>query len=233
MGVQVLPRTPEFHMKQIPKLNEVTTLLFDLDGVLVNTEELSHNVFVGMAKELGSEFAKEDHIKILGTEESFWSNYLSDRWNGKLSAEDVAKTFWERLSDQKQNSVSLHVGVLELLNILKAEKKRIGLVSNSPRKEVLDILEEKNVLKYFDVIVSADDCKKKKPDPEPYLKAIKELGIDPSSAFVIEDSETGAESGKRAGCVVVGIPTVYAGKTKLDNAAYNFKSLQSFTKAII
>ena len=66
-------------MKQIPKLKDITSLLFDLDGVLVNTEELSQKVFKKMALGLGSEFTADDHIKILGTEESFWSKHLSDR----------------------------------------------------------------------------------------------------------------------------------------------------------
>ncbi len=97
----------------------------------------------------------------------------------------------------------------EFLTQLKTENLAIGLVTGTPRSEVEYILQRTELAAYFDVIVAGDDLEASKPEPDPYLLAVKNLNLQPSECLAIEDNPVGIEAAKRAKIQVVGISYIY------------------------
>lgn len=225
MGVRVLPGTPRLHMKQKKIISRFDAVLFDLDGVVINSEDISHDVLVEIARNYNSTFSLDDHMSIIGTTESYWSSYLKKKWNTDASADNIADTFWKNFKKSKLENARLMSGYEELIKFLKTKGTLIGLVSNSPKNQVFSLLKQLGIFEDFSVIITSNDFKNGKPDPEPYILAMENINVDPNKTIVIEDSEVGAESGKKAGCFVVGIPTKHSKVGTLENAQVNIRSL--------
>lgn len=192
---------------------QTKAVLFDMDGVLFNTEDLSHDVFDKLAKEFGNEFKEEDHKAILGTPQKFWASFFIQKWNVSMNEDDFASIFWERLEKEAEKHLVMMPGAMGCLKKVKKSFKT-ALVTSSPMKVVETKLNRFGIMDLFDVIVTGDEVLNGKPHPDPYLIAMKHLGVQKSECVIIEDSVSGVRSGKSAGCYVVAVPTKHA--TGLD-----------------
>lgn len=212
MGVQVPPGTPPtFHVKHFMNFPSNTkAVLFDMDGVLFNTEDLAHDVFEKLAKEFGNEFREDDHKVILGTPQKFWIGYLMEKWNLLMKSEDFALLFWDKLEKEAENRLELMPGALECVHRAKNGLYKIALVTSTPMKVVEPKLKRLGMHDLFDVIVTGDQTMNGKPHPDPYLMAMKRLGVEKNECVVIEDALSGVRSGKAAGCYVIAVPTKHA-----------------------
>lgn len=181
-----------------------------MDGVLFNTEDLAHGVFEKLANEFENQFKEDDHKAILGTSEKFWSEYFIKKWNLTMKSKDFASLFWEGLEKEAENRLKLMPGAIECLQKAKKKHYKIALVTSSPKRVVETKLERLTLHGFFDVIVTGDEILRGKPDPEPYLIAMKRLGLQKNECVVIEDALSGVRSGKSAGCYVVAVPTKHA-----------------------
>lgn len=181
------------------------TILWDNDGVLVDTEK-----FYYLAnKKLLARF------KIDLTEEMFRDLYLTQSlgaWH-LISEFDSVPVDIPRLKEER-NGIYLKLlqsqdfkidGVEETLKTLK-KKYTMGIVTSSLREHFEAIHRRTNYLRFFDLVLTHGDYKKSKPDPEPYLKALAMLKTDPKDGLVIEDSERGMIAAKRAGMTCWVIP---------------------------
>ena len=196
-----------------------------MDGVLVNTEDIAHDIFEKFALEYNSEFTEHDHKHILGSTESYWAKYLCEKWNVPISNEEFANIYWKRRNIVLDSKLKLLSGVKQLFDLLKNTGFKIALVTSTPRDYVNIILERFDLMNYFDVSVTGDEIINGKPFPEPYIKAIESLGLQPEECVVVEDSIGGVTSGKTAGCFVVAIPTIHAKGLDYSSADLVFESL--------
>jgi beta-phosphoglucomutase len=117
------------------------------------------------------------------------------------------KAYRQRITELLELPLSPHLS--EFLTQLKTENLAIGLVTGTPRSEVEYILQRAELAAYFDVIVAGDDLEASKPEPDPYLLAVKNLNLQPSECLAIEDNPVGIEAAKRAKIQVVGISYIY------------------------
>lgn len=184
--------------------------LFDMDGILVNTEDIAHDLFIEFAKEFNSKFTEDDHKHILGTTETFWTEYLCNKWSTSISPKEFANVFWSRRNMVLDSRLRLMSGVMKLLQNLKEKGYKIALVTSTPHEYVKIVLDRFEIFPYFNIIVAGDEISNGKPNPEPYIKAIRELGLSSSDCVVVEDALDGVKSGKSAGCFVIAVPTIHA-----------------------
>lgn len=185
----------------------IKAVIFDMDGVLFDTERLVCKVWNQIAAEEG---IKEMDIVL---NNSIGRSYEDTRivfrkHYGEDFDFDGFRTKARRLffEDIKAHGLPIKIGVHELLAYLKEKGYKIGLASSTNKEGVLSHLREANIEAYFEVIVGGDMVKHSKPNPEIYEMACKLLGVEPMEAICIEDSHNGIRSASSAGLKVIMIP---------------------------
>ena len=191
--------------------NKVELVIFDLDGVLVDTAKYHYLAWRALGKELGIEFTEEQNEDFKGVSRMACMDIMCEL-AGKT---DMPADERERIANTKNDQYlklietidasELLTGVVLLFNHLKAKGIKIGLGSAS--KNALPILEKTNILPFFDVIVDGNKVSKAKPDPEVFVKAAEELNIAPENCVVFEDAHAGVQAAKAANMVCMGIGT--------------------------
>ncbi len=175
-------------------------MLFDLDGVLLNSYYFWFHLFNHTLKHFGH---KPISLKV------FRKNW------GKSTEEDVKKFMPESTIEEVKShffrNMQLYKNYLKVnplarttLEKLRRLNYKLGCVTNSHRRIIKWQLEATGLKKYFQVIISADDVQRPKPEPEMLYKACKKLGVRPYNTAFVGDTRTDLIAGKRAGCVVIG-----------------------------
>jgi HAD superfamily hydrolase (TIGR01509 family) len=186
-----------------------TAALFDMDGLLVDTEPLWFEVESALMAELGAVFDRADHAKLVGSSAIAAATFISERAGGKATPEEVRDAIFARMAKRLRETQELQPGVAELIAELDAAGVPRALVSSSARA-LIDAAMEGLAPLTFDVVVAGDEVSRNKPHPEPYLSAATLLGVDPAECVAFEDSPIGARSATAAGCVVIAVPSVTA-----------------------
>lgn len=191
----------------MPRPTHIACALFDLDGVVVDSEPLHarHNLRVFHA--MGVPATYEDCISLAGksgvTEiPAICRSYGHDLSLADFTAAGAALGEREAYLDP---SLAVYDGLRELLAGLRAAGVRLGLVSTTVSARVLTCLNRFLLVGAFDAIVTGDMVTRRKPDPEPYLTGMRLLGAAPEDTVVFEDSATGVAAGKAAGAYVFGV----------------------------
>jgi HAD superfamily hydrolase (TIGR01509 family) len=211
----------------------IKALVFDFDGTILDTETQHYNAFQEMYKEHGSELPLEVWGECIGTHSGFNPyEYLEEQINKKLNHEELRIKKTERalalIKEQKP--------LPGIENYLKAAKEmglKIGLASSSSRQWVMEHLERIGLSHYFEVIKTADDVEKVKPDPALYLKAVDELGVKPGEAIAFEDSVNGSLAAKKAGLYCVAIPNPVTRHMQFDEVDHQMESIAELELAAL
>lgn len=182
-------------------------VLFDMDGLLIDTEPLWFAVETEIITELGGSWQRDDHAQLLGSSLPVASAFIADRVAGAVSADEVARQLLLRMAKRLHDAPALRPGVVALIEELDAAGVPRALVSSSFRVLVDAALDAIAPLS-FDLVIAGDDVTNHKPHPEPYLKAASRLGVDATDCVALEDSPNGAASALAAGCMVVAVPHV-------------------------
>ena len=180
----------------------ITTVLFDLDGTLVDTEP-QYDAFWG---------SQGGRVLGVANEIEFARKVKGQTLKGILATHfvNVDKSVHEKIEQELYTFEStmrfpLFDGVLEALEFLKAQGIKTALVTSSPPKKLQYALEQTGLKKYFDTTVCAADVSEGKPSPQCYLLASQKLGSSPEECVVFEDAVAGLKSGNSAGMKVVGV----------------------------
>ncbi|MCR4336074.1 MAG: HAD family phosphatase [archaeon] len=188
-------------------------VLFDMDGVIVDTMDLHWTAAQRSLSNEGLEITKVELKKLDSTKSSeAFAQFFKSKSEQEIEEMIVKKYAWLK---KKVKGIKPIPGFFELLFKLKG-KYSLGVVSSSRRDFVEYILEEIGEKDSFDVIVGAEDVSKGKPNPECYLKAAKKLNIAPEKCLVIEDSIYGIKSAKSAGMKCVAVTNTYDKNFLLD-----------------
>jgi HAD superfamily hydrolase (TIGR01509 family) len=182
-------------------------VLFDMDGLLIDTEPIWFDVETQLLAECGATWSPADHAELVGTSSAFASAFLSQRLGGSLSPQEVADTILVRMAERLSRTPRLQPGARRLVEELDGAGVPRALVSSSARMLVDAVLEGLAPLT-FEVVVTGDDVAHAKPHPEPYLAAARLLDVHPAACVVLEDSPTGVASASAAGAMVVAVPSV-------------------------
>ena len=181
-------------------------VLFDLDGVLVDACDWHYEALNRALREVANyTISREDHVTTY--------NGLPTKRKLKMLADVgvIRESDMDRISDLKQE---LTVGVIEdfcihsiskvvMMKMLKDAGYKIGCVTNSIKMTATLMLEKTGILDYFDVVITNDQCNFNKPHPEPFIKALVELGSLPQDSIIVEDSPKGLEAARLTGCRVL------------------------------
>lgn len=189
-------------------VGRLDAVLFDMDGLLVETESTWYDAEQAVMARLGGRWSPEHQRALLGKELGFSARYMIDLAGVDLSPDVVVG--WLR-ADMERRLRSAPVPEMPGARALLAALHRAGvptaLVSASPRVQVDAVLDSVG-RELFATTVASDEVPRTKPHPDPYLRAAQQLGADPAYCVVLEDSPTGVAAGEAAGCAVVGVPGV-------------------------
>jgi len=185
-------------------------VLFDMDGLLIDTEPLWFAVEMEILAELGGSWDHTDHATLVGSSLPVSSKFIADRAGTGVTAAEIAEQLVGRMHHRLSEAPALRPGVLDLIDELDAAGVPRALVSSSSRTIIDAALRGLAPVITFDTVVSGDEVTRNKPHPEPYLLAAQKLGVDPADCVALEDSPSGAASASAAGCVVVAVPSVVA-----------------------
>jgi len=181
---------------------------WDFDGTLMDTEGVWYRVEAAFATRHGIDLPADAQEHMVGGTVDHTAAYLRQLTGAAASVAEIAAELWaECMAGLAAEPVPWHPGARELVAELRSRGVPQAVVSTS-RRAYLDITLGRLAPSLFDVIVSGDDVRRHKPDPEPYLLACELLDVAPASVLVVEDSRVGVDSGLAAGCLVLAVPTV-------------------------
>jgi sugar-phosphatase len=216
------------------KLNDFQAVIFDMDGVLIDSEPLWKIAMEDVFHSIGSNLTKQDFQKTVGLRLDevihFWFHH--EGWKNCTPQEIEAAIVSKMCELIKETGCPLP-GVLETLKFLKNQGLKIGLATSSYRILIETVLTQLNMHSYFDFTHSAENEAFGKPHPAVYLSVANHFKVEPSKCLVIEDSLNGIISGKAAKMKVVCIPEkTHHPEPKLVLADYHFEDMDCFLNAL-
>ncbi len=183
----------------------VRAVAFDLDGVLVDSEQLWDVVRRGVAAEAGRPWPAEATRAMQGMSTPEWSRYLTDAVGIPAEPDEVAATVVDRMAAEYAARLPLLPGAVEVVERL-GRRWPLGLASSSPRRLIDTVLRSAGLTQWFPVSVSTEEVGAGKPSPVVYQTVVQRLGVDPGQVIAIEDSSNGLRSAATAGLAVLAVP---------------------------
>ncbi|HSM38040.1 MAG TPA: HAD family phosphatase [Candidatus Limnocylindrales bacterium] len=181
-------------------------VVFDMDGLLLDTELLWHQAETELFGRRGVEFTWDDKMRVIGTSFAFTADYFADRLGvPREQGPGLVQEMVELMHGHLREQVDGRPGAVELVERLRGHT-RLGLASNSPRALVDTALATAGIADAFDAIVTSDDVMQPKPAPDLYLLACERLGVAPEDALALEDSPSGITAAKAAGLTCIAVP---------------------------
>lgn len=215
-------------------LSYFKAVIFDMDGVLIDSEPVWKIAMQAVFDEVGCGLTKKDFQKTVGLRLDeviqFWYNHTG--WEG-LTPQEVEEKIVQRMVELISKDGQPLIGVIETLQFLKAKGLKIGLATSSYSVLIETVLNKLNIKSYFDFTHSAELESHGKPHPAVYLTVAEKLGVFPTECLVIEDSLNGIISGKAARMRVVCIPEkTHSPEPRLILADYQFETMLDFLNEI-
>jgi HAD superfamily hydrolase (TIGR01509 family) len=183
----------------------IEAVVFDLDGLLVDSEQLWDQAREALARERGGRWHDRAQADMMGMSSLEWSRYMHDRIGLRESPEEISAEVVRRMEALYRERLPLLPGAREAVERLAA-RWPLGLASSSNRPLIDLTLELSGMAAYFRATVSSEEVARGKPAPDVYLEAARRLGVDPTRTAAIEDSHNGILSAAAAGMRVFAIP---------------------------
>ena len=215
-------------------INDFEAVIFDMDGVLIDSEPLWKIAMEAVFSELGSTLQKSDFQKTVGLRIDevihFWN--LHESW-GIENEEAIQEKIISKMEELIAANAQPLPGVIETLTFLKSKGLKIGLATSSSSRLIRIVLKELIIADFFDFTHSAETEDYGKPHPAVYLTVAQKLGVAPTKCLVIEDSLNGVISGLAAKMKVVCIPEkTHFPNPKLALADFNFETMNEMLQEI-
>jgi len=183
----------------------IGAVVFDLDGLLLDTEQVWDEVREAITRERGGRWHDQAQADMMGMSSVEWSRYMHDVLELPEPSEELNGLVVERMLERYRERLPLVEGAVEAVRRL-GERWPLGLASSSNREVIDTALELMGVADLFQATVSSEEVAGGKPAADVYLEAARRLGVAPEAAVAIEDSANGIRSAKAAGMRVVAIP---------------------------
>lgn len=189
-------------------IKQYTGAIFDMDGLLFDTERVYQQTWEEIAAERGVVLGDRYHEAISGTNGDVMCRVI-ERFYHVEDGMEIMLDCRRRIREKLSREAPLKAGALEIVRFFHARHFRLAVASSSSREQIASNLAHSGLAPYFDVIVSGDDVRVGKPDPEVFLCAAKAIGCRPEQCFVFEDSVSGVKAGHAAGCDVIMVPDLF------------------------
>lgn len=216
-------------------MDRIKAVLFDMDGVLVNTEPVHYRMWKEAFHNRGLEVSYDVYKGCIGTTDDYlmdliWEHYGRDfRGDKKLLEERMA--IEERVP--KEESYPEMPGVREMLQKLHEAGFLLAIASSSPVSRIETAVDYIGIRQYFSLLNSGENVARSKPAPDIYLDTAKKLGVEPAECVVLEDSENGSIAAVSAGMICVGLRNPDSGDQDLEKAKVVIHNLSEFTPKLV
>ena len=212
----------------------IAAVVFDLDGVIVQTEEIWDDVREAYAGEHGARYDADAQRAMMGMSSLEWSAYMNEELGMPVEPEEISAEVVRRMQARYRERLPLVDGAADAVRRLAA-RWPLGLASSSNRALIDAVLELSGLADSFRATVSSEEVARGKPAPDVYLECARRLGVAPGACTAIEDSHAGIRSAKAAGMRVVAIPnpTYPPEPAALGEADVVLSSLAELTPAAI
>ncbi len=180
-------------------------MVFDLDGVLIDSEPVWEQVRRGYVAESGGRWLPDSQQRLMGMSTPEWARYLSDELGVGRDPDRVATDVVDRMARRYDEELPLLPGAVDVVR-RAASRWPLGLASSSPRRLIDTVLAVAGLASSFAATVSTEEVPRGKPAPDVYLAVASKLGVAPAACLAVEDSSNGLRSARAAGMRVVAVP---------------------------
>jgi len=187
-------------------MSKIQAVVFDMDGVLVDSEVLWRQVREEFARDLGKVWDADSQVATMGVSTRDWSRIMQERMALDMSCEEIARQIKSRLIQHYEQHLPVRPGALEAVRTA-ASRYKVALASASPTELVYWIMDYTGLRPLFQAVGLGDEVRRGKPDPEIYLKVLADLGVHPENAVGVEDSGNGIRAVHAAGMHVIAAPS--------------------------
>ena len=214
----------------------IKAVIYDLDDLMVNSHglhvEASEKVFqkFGVSQEKLPENIKAGFI---GMRVSEILKELIKIYKLKINYQKVYKEREKVFLDLVMEKLEPMPGLFQSLEIISKSGYKIAIASSGTKRYINLVLSKFKIANFFDIIVSGDDVKRGKPDPEIFLKTVRKLRLKPEETLVLEDATVGIEAAKAAGCICIAVKNPYTPKQNLSKADIKLNSLNNLNIGVI
>jgi HAD superfamily hydrolase (TIGR01509 family) len=206
--------------------HRIAAVIFDLDGLMIDSERYSFQILKAYAAEFNIQFTYENYKQLIGRDSDSSSIYLKEEVGIPLPPARIMDDHWDRLTDVVIEHGRPMPGLKELIKALQARGLPLAVASNSRLPYVERALKAIQVRDAFRCVFSGYELGKSKPDPEVYLQSATCLEVSPTRCLALEDSPTGMKSALAAGMRVVVVPNMDLQNENFNDAFARFHSLE-------
>jgi HAD superfamily hydrolase (TIGR01509 family) len=183
----------------------IDAVVFDLDGVVVDTEQVWDEVREQLARERGGRWHPGAQAAMMGMSSPEWSAYMHDEIGLAETPAEINDEVVRRMLERYRAELPLIPGAVDAVRRIGAGF-RLGVASSSNRPLIEAVLEGAGIAGLFEAVVSSEEVARGKPAPDVYLEAAQRLGVDPTRAAAVEDSANGIRAAHAAGMRVLALP---------------------------
>ncbi len=209
----------------------ISAIIFDLDGLLADTEPLHFEAYRRAFAEHGVNLSENDYTEHWVRQGGSAADFIATR-GLRISAEAVRQAKVKAYSALLAKEIKPMPGAREALQRLRG-RKRLALASSSYRADVDTVLAVLRLTDFFEATVAREDVRNLKPAPDPFLLAAQRLGLPAAACLVIEDAEKGVRGAHRAGMACIAVPNRYTRDNDFSSACRVLASLADLTLAMI
>lgn len=203
-------------------------VIFDMDGLMFDTERLGLEAFQYAALQQGYAYTKDIFLKMIGRNVVDADQIMREEFGTSFSVDDarnVRKEYLERI--RKSSGFPIKNGLIDLLSFLRGENIPLAVASSSSRSVVEENIHDAKIDHYFQHLVCGDEIENGKPNPEIFLKTAEKLGVDPLLCIVLEDSFSGIRAAYSAKMIPIMVPDIVQPTAEMAEIAHRiFPSLQ-------
>lgn len=209
-------------------------VVFDMDGVLVDSETYWMKSRQDFAYALGKVWTEDDQRHVMGRSTHEWGYAMKSRLDIAMPVDEIVADIKQRVIAQYQQRLPVLPGAVEAVR-MAAARYRVALASGSPKEIIQRVLHLTQLDSYFQVVISGDEIRRGKPAPDIYMESLRRLDVHPQHALGIEDSANGLRALKATGMVSVAVlnPTFPLSDDALTAADHTLNSLVEFSPAFL
>jgi HAD superfamily hydrolase (TIGR01509 family) len=213
---------------------KIRAVIFDLDGVLVDSEQVWDAARRQLTEDSGGRWSESATQDMMGMSSTEWSRYMHQELGVKMPPEEISAAVVKRMEDLYREHLPLIPGARETVERVAA-RWPLGLASSANRPVIEVVLELSGLGDFFETTVSSEEVARGKPAPDVYLEAARRLRVDPARCAAVEDSSSGILSAHAAGMRIVAIPnrTFPPSEEALKAADAAVPSLQELQREVI
>ena len=212
----------------------ITAVIFDMDGVIADTEPIHESARNLLLSELGLDVEKISPRAIGRGKRTFWGEVVQQYGLSYTAEQLTVREFDYIMKIVEKSGLQPSTGLKELLEYFKARGIKTAVASSSDRNYVESILEVTGLENYFSAVACGNEVARTKPAPDVYLKVLDLLGVKAEETLAVEDSDTGAKAASAAGikCVAYDVVEDKKLKQKFDNCSYKIQDIRTIENIV-